>query len=403
MKVYTVSPCGRLKDDVTALIAGKAVRPSTRTKTRIAHKIRLGDEVYYHSNHLYVGRVVAVYKKAMHVRWMNGHTTSTSVSNLASVEGDKFCYDIERFIRGHREIIAKDRKSQYQSWKIPKKSGGFRQIDAPKEELSSALYDLKKLIESYGPLYHTGAFAYMKGREPLQAVRYHKESEWFLKLDLHDFFGQTTVDTLKTFLPKIRPFCFLNSEAIESVVDLCQLNGRLPQGTCVSPLLTNIVMIPFDYTITRELKREGIRYTRYADDLLFSAPKWFPPKTVIEKIESTMKDLGYPYAINADKTRFGSVSGRNFNLGLMLNGNHNITTGWERKKHLKSEIHNFFRDEHEKSAEENRMAAYHILGIIGYLTHIEPEYTNMLMKYLSKTYQMNVIGHLKQVIAGESV
>lgn len=402
MKVYTVSSCDQLKDDFTALIAGKAIRPSTRTKTRMAHKIRLGDEVYYNTNHRFSGVVTGVFKKAMTVRWKDGHTTSINARNLDSVEGEKFCGDIEKFIFEHNRTIATDRKSQYRSWKIPKKSGGFRQIDAPNEELSSALYDLKKLIESYGPLYHTGAFAYMKGREPLQAVRYHKNSEWFLKLDLHDFFGQTTENTLKTFLPKIRPFCFLDYVSISFITDLCQLNGKLPQGTCISPLLTNIVMIPFDYTITRELKREGIRYTRYADDLLFSAPKWFPPKAVIEKVESTMKELGYPYVINADKTRFGSVSGRNFNLGLMLNGKHNITTGWERKKHLKSEIHNFFRDEHEKSAEENRTAAYHILGIIGYLTHIEPYYTNMLTEYLSKTYQMDVIGHLKQVIAGEN-
>jgi RNA-directed DNA polymerase len=46
----------------------------------------------------------------------------------------------------------------------------------------------------------------------------------------------------------------------------------LPQGACTSPALSNQVTRKLDRRLTGMSKKHGFTYTRYADDLTFSAP-----------------------------------------------------------------------------------------------------------------------------------
>ena len=87
---------------------------------------------------------------------------------------------------------ANNMREHYYSFKIPKKSGGWRQIDAPDDELKQALYSLKAIFENdFKVLYHTAAFAYIKGRSTTDALKVHQRnnSNWYLKTDLSNFFG----------------------------------------------------------------------------------------------------------------------------------------------------------------------------------------------------------------------
>ena len=139
---------------------------------------------------------------------------------------------------------------------------GYRRIDAPKYELSYALRQLKDIFEEkYNMLYHTSAFAYVKGRSTLDAVKRHQknESKWFAKYDLSNFFGNTTVEFVVKMFSMIFPFSEIvktdeGKNALETAISLCMLNGGLPQGTPISPMITNIMMIPVDFVLTKTLR-----------------------------------------------------------------------------------------------------------------------------------------------------
>ena len=203
---------------------------------------------------------------------------------LQKINVDRMIKWLKQFNENNKKLFEADRKSLYDSFKIPKSTGGFRQIDAPCEELQEQLRKLVKFIsDDCGVLYHTAAFAYVKGRSIVDCITKHQKNEsmWFLKTDFSGFFPHTTLDFVMNMLAKVFPLSEVckNTEGnkeLRKAISLGFLNGGLPQGTVLSPMLTNVMMIPIDHALFNELAHRYIIYTRYADDIHISAQEQFP-------------------------------------------------------------------------------------------------------------------------------
>lgn len=231
----------------------------------------------------------------------------------------------------------------------------FRRIDAPNDELKKALYDLKAIFENdFNVLYHTSAYAYVKKRSVKDAVKRHQQndSRWFLKLDFSNFFGSVTPQFVENMFSILYPYGYIFNRhedfrnEFKKALSLCFLNGGLPQGTPMSPLLTNVIMIPIDSEIARGLwhMNKDFVYTRYADDLLISSKYSFHWTEVQDYLGRILNKMKAPMQLNKEKTRYGSRNGRNWNLGLMLNKDGEITVGHYKKKMFKTSIYNFLKD-----------------------------------------------------------
>ena len=252
-------------------------------------------------------------------------------------------------------IKSKPRQESYYKFYIPKKSGGLREINAPEDDLMSALRTLKGIFENdCKALYHTSAFAYIKKRSTLDAVKRHQsnESKWFCKYDLHDFFGSTTLEFIMQMFSMVYPFSEVvkterGRSALESALELAILNGGLPQGTPISPLITNIMMIPIDYKLSKELRdfdKQRFVYTRYADDFIISSRYDFDFRKIEQEIISSLATFNAPFQLNTAKTRYGSSSGHNFLLGCCLNGQNEITIGHKTKRRFQAMLTNYVKD-----------------------------------------------------------
>ena len=304
---------------------------------------------------------------------------------------------IDRFMLKYEGLYSSAREDLYRTYMIPKSNGKMRRIDEPCVELNSALWEMEKiLLYRFGAMYHTSAFAYVKNRSTKDCLEKHARSNWFMKTDFHDFFGSTTLDTIMNSLSLIYPFCMYfekeeHKSQFRAFIELALFNGGLPQGTMISPMLTNLVMIPFDYSMNIECRKHGIIYTRYADDCLFSSEKKFDMNWVRRRIIGTLRELRFPYRLNDEKTRFGSVNGKNWNLGLMLNGTHAITIGHENKRKLKADIWSFLnaywgrrRADENALKWKNREAVQTFAGRLNYYAYIEPEYVDTLIRRTAK-------------------
>lgn len=258
---------------------------------------------------------------------------------------------LRQFNEATAEIRKAPRNSLYREFYIPKKSGGLRKIDAPVDDLKDCLRKLQKILEGVPTQgYHTSAFAYIEGRCPRDAMVKHQQnrSMWFAKFDLHDFFGSTTPEFLTKMLSMVYPYSVVldssYGNALTTALDLCFKDGGLPQGTPISPYLTNLMMIPIDYELSNWCRERRMVYTRYADDFQISSRNCFPFREVEEHIREVLREFGAPFQINSSKTRYGSRAGSNWNLGMMLNKDNEITIGRQKKKQFENMLFSYAKD-----------------------------------------------------------
>lgn len=310
----------------------------------------------------------------------------------------------------------------YHSFFMPKKSGGLRRIDAPSESLKEALRTLKNMFERFmnGNTYHASAYAYIQRRCACDVGKKMKNNKcrWFLKTDFSDFFGSINIDFAMAQLSKIYPFSEYVAfgkrgyDALYNCLKLCFLDGKLPQGTPISPLLTNILMIPIDYKISNALlshakeitsfddQKENLNYrliyARYADDIYVGSHNGFQWQPVLEYIKHVIDEEQAPFVVKKEKTRYCSSAGRNWILGVMLNENNDLTIGHKRKKQIKAMISNFAMDyKNEKLWDTNDIQQ--VLGHIAYMQSIEKEYAETLVSSLNRKFGIDIVQTMKQV------
>ena len=323
---------------------------------------------------------------------------------------------LHRFNEAYADLRAKNVHSLYRVYKIPKKSGGLRTISEPCLDLKIALTQLRQILEDFGAMHHASAYAYVKNRCSIDALKIHRnnESNWFMKTDLTDFFGTTTLDFVMKQISHIWPFCaicFKNGspestgdlnisegyEELKTALSLGFLDGGLPQGSPLSPAITNLIMIPIDYTLLSAFSGNKLVYTRYADDMLISGKEKFPQEKVIEIINAAMKKYNAPYVLKKEKTRYGSRAGQNWNLGLMLNKDNNITVGHKNKKIFKGMANNFILDTlHGKSWPVEDIQ--HMYGLLSYYRNVEKDYFNYIISKMNEKYNVNFYMMVKTIL-----
>lgn len=307
-------------------------------------------------------------------------------------------------LQWHCNKTTEDFKTEehYRHFQIPKKSNPnkMRQIDAPDEELSRIQVYYKDLIETQlQVLSHKAAHAYVPKHSTITAMQTHQKnnSKWFLQIDLKDFFNSITEDWLKRMLKEVYPFALIDNELLDEIIKISLLNGTLPQGSHLSPILTNLAMVPIDHELTENLHSflgHHYVYTRYADDITVSCKEKFDPETVIRLIKSIFRRFNVPFRINNDKTRFGSTAGRNYHLGLIINKDNKISVGHEKNQKFRAMIFNFCTVGEEWEITDVQK----MLGLISYYKAIEPDFVNKVLNKYGSKFGIDIEKKAKELI-----
>lgn len=288
---------------------------------------------------------------------------------------------------------------EYTEYHIPKNSGGFRLISAPSDELKNIQKTLYGIFIRFGAYAHDAAYAYVKERTCYTAIDKHrnKRTNYFYKFDLHDFFPSCTTAVLYRQLKQVYPFCMLDEDVLTQVIDIATYKGALPQGSPLSPLLCNMVLLPFDWAMYYSIRHFDGVYTRYADDILISLKDKKQLSFIAHIITGHLPE---GLALNQNKSRCGSLAGRNYNLGLVLNKEHNITIGHKKKMALKAKLNNFifdFTNQRYWSIIDTQV----LQGELNYFRQIEPEYANFVVNRLENKHHCRSISSMfADIIAG---
>lgn len=153
----------------------------------------------------------------------------------------------------------------YRVFRIPKRSGGEREIAAPAPELKALQRGLlRRVLRRLRT--HPAVTGFERGHSIVTNARCHAGRAVVVRMDLRDFFPSTSAARVKHYWRGIG----WNAEAAGVLTKLCTHRGRLPQGAPTSPRLANLVNFPMDARLAGLADRYGAVYTRYADDLTFS-------------------------------------------------------------------------------------------------------------------------------------
>lgn len=330
---------------------------------------------------------------------------SISQRFLKTVDVQELIKTLAVFNEQTKELHEGPRRDLYREFYIPKKSGGLRKIDAPEPPLMDALRRLKTIFEEdFKALYHTSAFAYVRHRSTIDCIKRHQanESKWFAKYDLSNFFGSTTPEFVFRTFSMIFPFSEVIKDEVgrrefETAIDLAFLDGGLPQGTPISPLITNIMMIPVDFKLSnalRDFHNQRYIYTRYADDFQVSSRYTFSFREIENFIKDTLSEFGAPFQINSSKTRYGSSAGKNWNLGLMLNSNNEITVGHKNKKRFQAMLASYIMDK-QHGIEWDKSDIMVMDGYRNYYRMVEGEAIDRMVNHVSRKFGVDVVRMIK--------
>jgi hypothetical protein len=192
-----------------------------------------------------------------------------------------------------------------------------------------------------------------------------------LTADISDFFDSITVQQVSSSLGTLG----YNHETCDMLSYICTRDGRLPQGSRASPVISNLVCHQLDLDLVNLARHTSSVYTRYADDLAFSGNEVPTRKAISDALDK-----------NGFRLRDGSVR-------LMRRGRAQIVTGLsvadsksprlrkEQRKHLRQKAYLATKFPGQLSSAE----LAHLKGELAFAISVDVRFKRLLAM-LSRTY-----------------
>ena len=229
--------------------------------------------------------------------------------------------------------------SHYVRFRIPKKSGGERVISAPMKRLKTVqAWIQENILEKLNSSLHDAAHGFRSGHSIVSNAKPHLGRDVLVNVDLKDFFPSISYRRVKGLFAALgyseESATVLALLCTEPDVEEVTLDGtkyfvaqserRLPQGAPTSPGITNLLCRRLDKRLEKMAQTLGFTYTRYADDLTFSARGEAVSQTgeVLGRLRNIVAHEGF--TIHEGKTRVLRRGRRMEVTGVVVNTKPNV-------------------------------------------------------------------------------
>jgi hypothetical protein len=252
-----------------------------------------------------------------------------------------------------------------------KRTGGLRLIEAPKPRLRALQRRvLREILDAVPP--HECAHGFRRGRSVVTAATAHVDRDVVVRMDLADFFGsiqasrvvalfhrlgypEEVARTLAGICTSRVPHHVMNEGRHRMHADPAAPTGpridefhrlarhlawpHLPQGAPTSPALANLAAFRLDVRLSSLASTMHARYTRYADDLVFSGDRRLASDRFHALVATIALSEGFDLATR--KTRVMRRSTRQRVTSIVVNEHPNVDRATYDA--LKATLHNCAR------------------------------------------------------------
>lgn len=306
----------------------------------------------------------------------------------------------------HQSVDRRREGSNYRMFPISKRSGGRRFIHAPAADLLRVQQFInQEILQKVDP--HAASFAFHPSGGIRRCAEQHCGAKFLFQFDLSDFFYSVNeADVYHVFLSLgYRPLVAFEMARLCTTTHLPLAHlkasqrffergsygattafpyshhwgkfGVLPQGAPTSPMLGNLTARALDTALARFATSTGLVYTRYADDLTFSA-LGYPQGHSILHIGAGIKRIirNHGFSVNTKKTRFARAGSRKIVLGLLVDGKHPRVPRWTviRIDRFFHAIEKFgLASVAQRHGFDSAFGFYnHLQGLVAYLKDVDP-------------------------------
>ena len=193
-------------------------------------------------------------------------------------------------------------------------------------------------------------------------------------MDFESFFPSITESDLRKYigdhLDRFAKWTVNDKDVFCNLV--CRFKS-LTIGAPTSPALSNAICHDLDVALQALSEQKGIAYSRYADDLFFSADQPNVLKEVQKDVARLVAKLKIPASlkINKAKTRHSSRKGSRRVTGITLGSDGNTYIGRKLKRKIRSLV---YRQDTLDNASRASLA-----GMIAYASGFDPDFLNSLI------------------------
>ena len=276
---------------------------------------------------------------------------------------------------------------RYKMYTIPKRNGGRRIISQPAKEVKFLQRIVLTEVLSRLPI-SGAATAYRQGVSIRDNAAAHVDNNVVMKFDFKEFFPSIRARDWRRYCEANRVFGDGDDEDVEITSNILfqRMRGsvvlRLAIGAPSSPMLSNIIMYEFDSKIEEMARENEITYTRYADDVTFSARRVGFLNGVEKGLRNVIREIRFPrLTVNEEKTVVATTKYRRVVTGLVLSDAKKVSLGRDRKREIEAAVHHF------KVGKLAPSAQVRLSGMLAFVNSAEPEF---LAKLISK-YGMDVV------------
>lgn len=173
---------------------------------------------------------------------------------------------------------------------------------------------VNRLESIFENVFDPSSFGYRKGRKTADALskiwrEVEAGYEWIVDADLKDYFGSVDHEKLMTLVGKqiadsrvLKLIQQMLKAGYEEKGQRFETPRGTPQGGVISPLLSNILLTPFD----KEMRHQGYRLTRWADDWVVTCRTRAEAKDALVRAAKILGKLGV--TLNREKTRIVHIA-----------------------------------------------------------------------------------------------